>query len=716
MDLTKITDHIERAQGNLFSFLQASPKIMALVAIIVAEIQALENVGYDLIVKRWLPNAEGYQLDVIGLVVGEPRAGLSDDDYRFLLYIVIDVNHSQGGAAEITNAAARLTGARVHYRRAGIAGFSLEYLRGGTQLVVDPDMEAKGPDLVTDGDMEALGAELLADGDMEAGPGPEELGNGTFTNWIAGTYPDPDEWTTTSPDTAANHVTQNPVGHCQIVSDGTDVGVSQDTLVVGRTYHCTIDVEAVTSGSGRVGGSGTYFTFSSPGIYNFDFVADSTVIHLKRNAACDFSVDSISIVENAPAWQSENNGLLTKSTADPYEGLKAIRTEYTDTNNPSVMQAGILTVGKAYRITGWARGDGSNAPRIRDRVTIYWLGTSSTAWQLVDLVVVAGNADFLAQSVASSTAWAEFDLLSVKEIDLTAWGVWRSADLSKIPEERTGGSGSLSLRVAYGGTSQPAAKQDLTTAGKQYRITGWARGDGTFAPQLQGSGVGLLWAGSSSTTWQYFDVTFNAVGVSIYLYSVASAAGWADFDDVTTEEMDLTAWTPINDAELWKYPGGPGALGLLLQVDHDGTSFPYARQQILTVGTEYRMRGWARGDGANGKPRALLGLTTGRTVWDGTTSTDWQYFDITGIAVDEYIGLQNNATAAGFAQFDNVLITDPTDAEWLDRAVRLLQRATLCGVNWQMVEGHTTKPFRFGGSPGSGFGDGHLGRTSGSMT
>ena len=58
----------------------------------------------------------------------------------------------------------------------------------------------------------------------------------------------------------------------------------------------------------------------------------------------------------------------------------------------------------------------------------------------------------------------------------------------------------------------------------------------------------------------------------------------------------------------------------------------------------------------------------------------------------------------------------PGDEELLLRANRLLQRATLSGVNWQMVEGHTTKPFRFGGSPGSGWGDGHLGRTTGSMT
>lgn len=145
MDLTKITDHIEIAQGNLFSFFNASPKLRELVAIIVAEIQALENVGYDLIVKRYLVNAEGVQLDVIGLIVGEQRIGLSDDDYRALLYIVIAINHSNGGAADITNAAANLLGVRVRYRRQGRAAFHLEYLRAtGQNLAIDGTMEAVG--------------------------------------------------------------------------------------------------------------------------------------------------------------------------------------------------------------------------------------------------------------------------------------------------------------------------------------------------------------------------------------------------------------------------------------------------------------------------------------------------------------------------------------------------------------------------------------------
>lgn len=46
---------------------------------------------------RYLPNAQGAQLDVIGIIVGEPRPpGTSDADYINLIYGRIKINTSQG--------------------------------------------------------------------------------------------------------------------------------------------------------------------------------------------------------------------------------------------------------------------------------------------------------------------------------------------------------------------------------------------------------------------------------------------------------------------------------------------------------------------------------------------------------------------------------------------------------------------------------------------
>jgi hypothetical protein len=78
--------------------------------------------------------------------------------------------------------------------------------------------------------------------------------------------------------------------------------------------------------------------------------------------------------------------------------------------------------------------------------------------------------------------------------------------------------------------------------------------------------------------------------------------------------------------------------------------------------------------------------------------------------------LQGQIAAAGYVEADNLIVAPPADFEWYDRVNRLLRIATLSGVQWEMVEGHTTKPFRFGGSAGSGWGDGHLGRHTGDFT
>ena len=95
------------------------------------------------------------------------------------------------------------------------------------------------------------------------------------------------------------------------------------------------------------------------------------------------------------------------------------------------------------------------------------------------------------------------------------------------------------LKILNPTDSKTATNQDILTIGKTYRITGWARGDGgTGYPKVY-QGVVNLWVGATSTTWQYFDVTFTAtVNTLLYFQNQTNNTGdYCGFDDIRVEEV-----------------------------------------------------------------------------------------------------------------------------------------------------------------------------------
>ena len=134
--------------------------------------------------------------------------------------------------------------------------------------------------------------------------------------------------------------------------------------------------------------------------------------------------------------------------------------------------------------------------------------------------------------------------MNMEAADTSAWTAQNSATLTKETGTRTGGSGTKVLRIAYNGVNNPGASQSsLLAAGKYYRITGWARGDNTGVPRFYYSGGSstLVWSGTSSTTWQSFDIiAITGTGnVSFTLTNVISGAGYVEFDDITVQEVDF---------------------------------------------------------------------------------------------------------------------------------------------------------------------------------
>lgn len=64
----------------------------------------LETVFYDMFTKLWIDNAEGEQLDILGIHIGADRNGLNDTDYRLLIEAKIQINISSGQPERVISA------------------------------------------------------------------------------------------------------------------------------------------------------------------------------------------------------------------------------------------------------------------------------------------------------------------------------------------------------------------------------------------------------------------------------------------------------------------------------------------------------------------------------------------------------------------------------------------------------------------------------------
>ena len=89
------------AYARLPKMLQDKPLLRALLCAIVTPTQALQDAWTQMATLRWLSSATGAQLDIIGRIVGQPRAGMDDDTYRIYLSARIATNRLRGTTNEI---------------------------------------------------------------------------------------------------------------------------------------------------------------------------------------------------------------------------------------------------------------------------------------------------------------------------------------------------------------------------------------------------------------------------------------------------------------------------------------------------------------------------------------------------------------------------------------------------------------------------------------
>ena len=130
-----------------------------------------------------------------------------------------------------------------------------------------------------------------------------------------------------------------------------------------------------------------------------------------------------------------------------------------------------------------------------------------------------------------------------------SWGVYGGATLSK--ESGRAMAGDQVLRTTKNSGDSQGAYQVVFQAATTFRVSGWARGDGTSYPLIMQSG-NAVWTGTTSTSWQWFDVIHTTIG-SNYLYLRAQggvATNWCEFDNISVKEV-------FHPQIEWKTDNGP---------------------------------------------------------------------------------------------------------------------------------------------------------------
>lgn len=389
MSIDKITTYVENADERTLSQYDNSTRLKALIQFFAEQGQELEDLVHAILINHTLDNATGVILDQYGILLGWERVAEVDEDdeeYRNLLNTGIKVNISDGRAVTIID----------------ILSEHLTNLNpGSTTVISDP-----GPELVVDGDMEAgPGSDILVDGDAEA------VGVGA--------------WTTNG--LLTKETTPAPHGGSQVLriehNGVANPYARQSIMEIGKSYTLTgwargddradWSVPRVIHNSILLWSGTRSLTWQE---IDIDFIASATTIDF---VAASFALgyfsdfDDLTVKEACPDWEAGNDPILSKSTASPHGGSQALRVAYAGTTNPYGYQD-IMTVDETYEVTGWARGDGTAAPKVTDGGEVdVWTGTSSTDWQEIDVTVEeAASTNLKLIAVASAIGYVEFDDIS----------------------------------------------------------------------------------------------------------------------------------------------------------------------------------------------------------------------------------------------------------------------------------------------------------------
>jgi hypothetical protein len=398
------------------------------------------------------------------------------------------------------------------------------------------------------------------------------------------------------------------------------------------------------------------------------------------------------------AWTSFNVTSTKVAGASDVAGTQVLRVERTGSSGVAY-QVNTFVNGYTYRVKGRARSvDGEAVPIVYNTYGLVWAnGTNSTSWQDIDVIYTATNSGNLQlYPGATNGVIAEFDNISVTryhgdvknvernlldngnfELGTTGFTSVGAGSVSSVLTPATGQDGSKALRLTKSGAGVAFIITPLPFPGgglHTYRMTGWARGDGTSYPAFTfNGGATIPFSGTSSNTWQRIDVLFTppvTSGGQILLYGFnGNATNYVEFDNLSLVAIDKEPnYANDGNMELTGTAFWPAALGSPTITKETGTYDGSGTKVLRIVGTGtagfyttssliqsklFRARGCVRGDGV-AIPRIAFANST---VLVMSASTAWQCFDIQGTPTASALLYIGSSSATGTLEFDNVIIT-----------------------------------------------------------
>lgn len=138
MALSKVTEHIAEMLSRRLEQFRDKVRFSALLELLGVQVQEVEDAVYQILTDTVLETAEGAQLDGLGEIVGEERAGRDDATYRIAIRTRIAINLSEGTIENIISLALAISG--------GTQAEATEYFPAGFEIrIIDSLPEGTDP-------------------------------------------------------------------------------------------------------------------------------------------------------------------------------------------------------------------------------------------------------------------------------------------------------------------------------------------------------------------------------------------------------------------------------------------------------------------------------------------------------------------------------------------------------------------------------------------
>jgi len=187
-ELVYVPDHADVAVADLLHQDRDKPRLLALVRGLAAGVQELEDLAFPALVDGGVLDASsGAQLDQWGALVGEPRLGLGDDDYRRFIAARVLVNIGSGTVEDLLTVWGLVTGPSVvRYFLTPPAGYRLQAVRAAW---LDPQVRRRVVRIMADASPAGVEYALVTSIPSPYGYGPDGavygLDVGTYARRIA---------------------------------------------------------------------------------------------------------------------------------------------------------------------------------------------------------------------------------------------------------------------------------------------------------------------------------------------------------------------------------------------------------------------------------------------------------------------------------------------------------------------------------------------------